>query len=265
MRSLFHWLLVVFVSAASVCAAQPMFDGVRARESTERYLQELRDGFTNSVGMEFVSINPGSFFMGCDTADADEAPRHRVEIPEGFFLGATEVTQAQWEKVMGYNPSLFKDPDRPVEKVAWIEVVSFVRRLNVLENTDRYSLPTEAEWEYACRAGGDSAYYWGDEIDGRFAWYRDNAGGQTHRVKELPPNAWGLYDMAGNVSEWVLDIYAPYPGSSLELPAQDEHPTPVTRGGSWNSHGRDLRSSNRSRLWEHYRLAYTGFRIKARR
>ncbi len=230
------------------------------------YRRELEDRFTNRVGMEFIYVRPGSFLMGSqdDLAHPDEQPVHEVTIPQGFYLGTTEVTQSQWEAVMGYNNSLFQDPTRPVEKVAWLEVVQFIRKLNEMEGTDRYALPTEAEWEYACRAGSTSPWYWGEAPDPRFAWNRDNAEGTTHPVATRLPNAWGLYDMAGNVSEWCADLFDNYPGSPLDPPAVDEHPAYVTRGGSWASRAEDLRSANRSRLWHHYRLSLTGFRVKAR-
>ena len=233
---------------------------------TDAYLRELRGEFTNSIGMTFRYVRPGSFLMGSDGSEgqADEAPVHVVSIPSGFSLGTCEVTQRQWEAVMGYNPSLFKQPDHPVEKVAWIEVQTFLRKLNELEGTDRYCLPTEAEWEYACRAGTTSPFYWGAEFDPDCAWCRENSDGTTHPVGSAKPNDWGFYDMAGNVSEWCADIYANYPGSSLPPAAVDDHPAPVVRGGSWNASPASLRSANRSRLWEKYRLSYTGFRVKAK-
>ncbi|RCK79898.1 MAG: hypothetical protein OZSIB_3767 [Candidatus Ozemobacter sibiricus] len=263
---LFRFVILVGV-VATVGGALPLAAGERHEAAlVEQYRRDLEDRFTNSIGMEFRYIRPGSFQMGSVDALAhpDEQPVHEVTIPQGFYLGVTEVTQAQWEAVMGYNPSLFKDPDRPVEKVAWLEVVQFIERLNEKEGTDRYALPTEAEWEYACRAGSTSPWFWGDAPDPRFAWNRDNAGGTTQPVATRLPNAWGLYDMAGNVSEWCADLYANYPGSPLEPPAVDEHPAYVTRGGSWASRVEDLRSANRSRLWHHYRLSLTGFRVKAR-
>ncbi len=260
MTVLIFLLAVLAVSAAPLPAAS-------VDEHTDSYLRELRDEFTNSVGIRFVYIQPGSFVMGCESekADPDEAPAHKVDFEEGFYMGVMEVTQEQWQKVMGYNDSLFKDPARPVEKVAWLEAKHFVATLNDREGTDRYSLPTEAEWEYACRAGSDSDYYWGNDVNGDFAWYRDNSDDMTRPAGTSRPNAWGLYDMSGNVAEWCLDVYANYPGSPLDPPSVDERPTPVVRGGSWASRADSLRSSNRSRLWDHYKLSSVGFRIKASR
>lgn len=254
--------MVWSVATAPATAAKPV------DPNTAAYLAELRDSFINSIGMRFVAIPAGSFAMGAPVTDpqaaADEQPRHTVTIAEPFYMGACEVTQAQWQAVMGENHSYFTGDNLPVEKVAWLEVQTFVQKLNARENTDRYALPTEAEWEYACRAGSNTRYYWGDEFVSTAAWNRNSSEGKTHPVGSLAPNAWGLYDMCGNVSEWVADIYAPYPGSEMAPPATDDRPTPVTRGGSWASHDEDLRSSNRSRLWEHYRLSLTGFRIKAK-
>ncbi|NLI78630.1 MAG: formylglycine-generating enzyme family protein [Candidatus Riflebacteria bacterium] len=254
-------VMLGLVVAGGAVAAPPTDD----RALVEEYRRDLEDRFTNTVGMEFVYLRPGRFVMGSagEGAEPDEQPAHEVTVGRGFYLGVTEVTQAQFTAVMGYNPSLFQDPDRPVEKVAWLEAAEFVRKLNEKEGTTRYALPTEIEWEYACRAGADTAWYWGDAFDDRFAWGRANAEGQTHPVATRLPNAWGLHDMAGNVSEWCADLYGLYPGSSMEPPAVDEHPTYVTRGGSWASREPDLRCANRSRLWHHYRLSLTGFRVKA--
>ena len=162
----------------------------------------------NSIGMEFVLIPAGTFQMGSNDGDSDEKPVHTVRLSRPFYLGKYEVTQAQWEAVMGNNPSQFKgDSNRPVEQVSWDDVQEFIRRLNTKESGARYRLPTEAEWEYAARAGSTTAYSFGDGVGqlGQYAWYDGNAGNTTHPVGQLQPNAWGLYDMHGNVWEWVQD------------------------------------------------------------
>jgi formylglycine-generating enzyme required for sulfatase activity len=255
-------LLLTIAGASPILAADPP----PRPEPTAAYLKELRADFTNSVGMKFLLIEPGSFLQGSDEppAGTDEGPPHEVTIRDGFYLGETEVTQAQWQAVMGYNNSLFQDPNRPVEKVAWLEVQQFLRTLNDREGTDKYVLPTESEWEYACRAGTTSPYFWGTAEAIDHAWFRDNSEERTHPVASRQPNALGFYDMAGNVSEWCQDLYAHYPGSPLDPPAVDDNPTYITRGGSWASRGDDLRSPNRSRLWHHFRLSMVGFRVKAR-
>jgi formylglycine-generating enzyme required for sulfatase activity len=169
-----------------------------------------RERITNIIGMEFVLIPAGSFTMGDDgeSADDDEKPRHRVTISQPFYLGKYEVTQMQWAVVMGNNPSRFKELSNPVENVSWNDVQEFIRRLNqMLLGARKYRLPTEAEWEYAARAGTTSAYSFGDDAGNlyRYAWYKGNSEDKTHPVGQRDPNAWGLHDMHGNVWEWVED------------------------------------------------------------
>jgi formylglycine-generating enzyme required for sulfatase activity len=162
-----------------------------------------------AAGMEFVAIPPGEFMMGCSTGDqqcaADENPRHRVQITKGFEIGKYEVTQAQWLALMPNNPSTNKGDTRPVETVSKLEAQEFIAKLNAQNDGYLYRLPTEAEWEYAARAGLDAPYSGPlDEV----AWYAANSGDETHPVGQKKPNAWGLYDMQGNVREWVSDLYS---------------------------------------------------------
>jgi formylglycine-generating enzyme required for sulfatase activity len=158
--------------------------------------------------MEFVTIQPGSFTMGCvagdATCDEDENPAHQVRITRPFDIGKYEVTQAQWRAVMKTSPSYFKGGTLPVEQVSWDEVQQFVRRLNARKDGYVYRLPTEAEWEYAARAGAATVH--AGPLD-QVAWYADNSGGTTHPVGEKRPNAWGLHDMQGNVYEFVQDRF----------------------------------------------------------
>jgi formylglycine-generating enzyme required for sulfatase activity len=157
--------------------------------------------------IEFVKIVPGEFIMGCSTADtgctADENPAHRVQITKAFELGKYEVTQAQWKAVMDSNPSAIKGDDHPVEMVSKNDAHDFLARLNTKNDGFKYRLPTEAEWEYAARAGTAGAPPSLDEV----AWYEANSEDATHPVGQKKPNAWGLYDMLGNVREWVEDVY----------------------------------------------------------
>jgi formylglycine-generating enzyme required for sulfatase activity len=166
-----------------------------------------RNPTKNAVGMEFVKIAPGEFVMGCSTGendcDADEKPAHRVQITKVFEIGKYEVTQAQWQAVMGSNPSTIKGDDRPVETISKDEAQDFLAKLTARNDGYRYRLPTEAEWEYAARAGGAQPISL-DEV----AWYAANSGDETHPVGQKKPNAWGLYDTLGNVREWVSDQYA---------------------------------------------------------
>ena len=197
-------------------------------------------------GIEFVGIPPGEFLMGStgENVGGDERPLTRVKISKGFYLGKYEVTQDQWQGVMGTNPSTFKDcgGNCPVERVSWEAVQVFIGRLNGTSGGGRYRLPTEAEWEYAARAGTTTDTYAGDitqpvgndPVVNGIAWYGGNSGGPTQPVGQKAPNAFGLHDMLGNVWEWVGDWYGSYPGGTVTDP---EGPASgsgrVFRGGSW--------------------------------
>jgi formylglycine-generating enzyme required for sulfatase activity len=221
----------------------------------------------NSLGMEFVLIPAGTFQMGTNDSDANsnEQPAHTVRITRPFYLGKYEVTQGQWQAVMGNNPSRFTgDPNRPVENVSWEDVQEFVRRLNSREGGATYRLPTEAEWEYAARAGTTTRWSFGDDASqlGRYAWYEGNAGGQTHPVGQLQPNPWGLYGMHGNVWEWVQDWYGTYTsGTAVDPAGLSSGSTRVNRGGSWNNTARNCRSANRNDDTPGNRNDNLGFRL----
>ena len=176
------------------------------------------DALTGPAGMEFVWIPPGEFRMGSTSSEANnnERPVTEVRISAGFWLGKYEVTQSEWESVMDSNPSRFSGcPRCPVERVSWEDVQGFIRRLNSQEGREVYRLPTEAEWEYAARAGTAGDRY--GNLDA-IAWYGENSGNRTQPVGGKTPNAWGLHDMLGNVWEWVEDWYGDYPGGSVTDP-----------------------------------------------
>ena len=163
-----------------------------------------------TTGMEFVLIPAGKFMMGSDSGESNGKPVHEVRISKAFYLGKHEVTQGQWQKVMGNNPSIFKgDAILPVENVSWEDVQEFIHKLNAKEGDTKYRLPTEAEWEYAARARTATIYSFGNDERqlGEYAWYFPNSGNKTHPVGQKKPNAWGLHDMHGNVWEWVQDCY----------------------------------------------------------
>lgn len=195
-------------------------------------------------------------------------PHHRVRITKAFEMGKYEVTQAQWEAVMGSNPSYFKGADRPVEQVSWDETQEFLRRLNAHNDGYRYRLPTEAEWEYAARAG-DSGEFAESPTLRELAWFGEGRGsvtnspGGTLPVGTKKPNSWGLYDMRGNVAEWVADwIGSDWMNDDYAKAVQDDpqgHEAGtyhLTRGGSWFSNATFLRASNRYPLRLHFAARY---------
>ncbi|HEX3655675.1 MAG TPA: SUMF1/EgtB/PvdO family nonheme iron enzyme, partial [Pirellulales bacterium] len=204
------------------------------------------------VGMKFRLIPAGTFTMGTP-GNASETP-HRVDITKPFYLGATEVTQAQWLAVMGSNPSAFPgELERPVEKVSWNDCQVFLERLNssAAARKLRFRLPTEAEWEYACRAGTTTKYYFGDDVALLLqnAWFKDNSNGTPHPVGQLKPNPWGLYDMYGNVYDWcsdwfAKDYYQNSPAADPEGPPSGMHR--VLRGGAFSNLPEPCRSGGRN-------------------
>jgi formylglycine-generating enzyme required for sulfatase activity len=225
------------------------------------------------VLMQFRWINPGTFYMGSTDSeigrDKDEGPRHEVNLTNGFYLGIFEVTQAQWQAVMGVNPSVFQQGEetskRPVESVSWADCNKFVKILNSKGN-DRFRLPTEAEWEYACRAGSESPYYWQEGQNGElvfsYSWCNSRSYATTHAVGLKLPNAWGLYDMCGNVWEWCSDWYDAYQGYSVTDPAGPQSgKEKVFRGGSWYDFPVSLRSANRHRHEPEGRYTSIGLRL----
>jgi formylglycine-generating enzyme required for sulfatase activity len=173
------------------------------------------DLITNSIGMKLKLIPAGKFLMGSEKGEEDEKPVHKVTITKPFYTGICLVTQAEYERVMKANPSHFKGPNRPVETVSWNDAVEFCRRLSEMERR-AYRLSTEAEWEYACRAGSTTEYCFGDDQAklSEYAWYLGNSGLETHDVGQRKPNAWGLHDMHGNVWEWCEDVWHPNYGSA---------------------------------------------------
>jgi formylglycine-generating enzyme required for sulfatase activity len=231
----------------------------------------LGDPVVNSVGMLLVPIPAGTFTMGDANGDDDETP-HQVTLTKGFDLGVYEVTQEQYEKVMGKNPSKFKGKQKnPVEMVSWNDAVEFCRKLSDLPGEKStgyvYRLPTEAEWEYACRAGTKTKYSFGDSESelGVYAWYVKNSGRTTHPVGGKKPNAWGLYDMHGNVWEWCQDVYDSKAYESRSGITQNPLSTSgsgyrVLRGGSW-FRSRYARSALRNGDTPGDRNFYFGFRV----
>jgi formylglycine-generating enzyme required for sulfatase activity len=219
----------------------------------------------NSIGMDFVLIPAGTFLMGSNDGSNDEKPVHEVRLSKSFYLGKYEVTQGQWQAIMGTNPSNFKgDANLPVENVSWNEMQEFIRKLNAKEGDTKYRLPTEAEWEYAARAGTTTAYSFGNDERqlGEYAWYSPNSGNKTHPVGQKKPNAWGLYDMHGNVWEWVQDWYGPYTAGSAVDPAGPASGSfRVHRGGGWTLVAWFCRPAYRNNGAPGGRGSHLGFRL----
>jgi formylglycine-generating enzyme required for sulfatase activity len=232
---------------------------------------------TNSA--DLVWISPGEFLMGSpfneQGRDPDEGPQTKASIPHGFWMGRHEVTQAEYEDVMGTNPSLSTaDPNRPVDRVNWFEAMEYCARLTKLQEGARllpkgyaFRLPTEAEWEYCCRAGSTTRYCFGEDLSdsdlSSFAWFTRNSDFMSHPVGTKKPNAWGLYDMHGNVWEWCLNRWdGPLPGGSItNTPKAEEGGLRVARGGSWLYEAKACRSANRDDYGASNRCSDVGFRV----
>jgi len=263
------------------------FDAAQAKQHQRAWAEHLAMPveLANSVGMKLVLIPPGEFMMGSSEAERQlvieetraanhewavptiesEKPQHRVKITQPYYLGKYEVTQAQWQAVMGSNPSEFKAPSNPVDQVTWEDIQPFLAKLNTERKMEgmRFGLPTEAQWEYACRAGTATAFYFGDDgrALGEYEWYIHNSDGKAHPTGQKKPNAWGLYDMHGNQLELCADWHAV--GFYRQSPATDPVGPPrgrnrVCRGGGWNWFARYCRSATR-KVWKSG--GQSGFRV----
>jgi formylglycine-generating enzyme required for sulfatase activity len=217
-----------------------------------------------NVSLPVAFIRPGSFTMGSpaneDGRSSDE-DQVEVTLSQPFWLAKTEVTQAQWEAVMGNNPSSFKGPNLPVENVSWEDAQSFIGKLNekqILPEGWKFALPIEAQWEYACRAGEKGPYSGGslDEV----AWYDGNSGSKTHEVGLKKANAWGLHDMHGNVYEWCADWYDDTLKGGTDPTGPSSGDNRVDRGGSWSINASYCRAASRFRGFPGLRGDLLGFR-----
>ena len=263
-----------------LCSVLAGFSGCRASRV------EVVDPFPT------VAVPAGSFYMGSDPTrlarsgwnHAEEQPRHEVVIGRAFLLGRTEVTQELYRQVTGSNPANSRAPDHPVEKVTWLQVVAFANQLSEQQGLEPcyliegervtwprglrcagYRLPTEAEWEYAAKAGGRTAFSGSDRLED-VGWYERNSGDKLHPVGQLKPNAWGLYDMSGNVWEWVWDWYDPSAYGASEAPRKDptgpeEGEHRVRRGGSWHYSDDFARVANRRHEWPNRGTSVLGLRL----
>ncbi len=255
-----YFILLAFIFNVNNCFAQdPIADT----------LVVLND----SVSIYFQYIPEGDFWQGSAAVQPnrqkDEGPRHLVNLTKGFYLGTYEVTQQQWEVVIGHNPAVFSNlpnsETRPVESVSWNDTQFFINKLNQL-NIGKFRLPTEAEWEYACRAGSETAYYWGESMaengQSDYTWANSRSMAMTHPAGQKKPNAWGLFDMAGNVWEWCSDWYGPYPAEEVTDPQGPiDGKMKVFRGASWYDFYESHRSANRHKHAPDEKYTAIGFRL----
>ncbi len=246
------------------------------REATEKRRKIVGSTIQDS---QFVLIRPGEFMMGSPWDEPERGSyekQHKVSITKPFLLQATEVTQGQWRAVMGVNPSRFErcGDDCPVENVSWNDIKKFIEKLNEMPGEKKYRLPTEAEWEYACRAGTKTPFHTGHCLSADQANYdgdhplegcpEGENRQKTLSVASFGPNAWGLYDMHGNVWELVEDRYGRYDTEKRENPVgPDRGESRVLRGGSWGDFARDCRSANRLRYHQSRWDSFSGFRLAA--
>lgn len=243
----------------------PISDLIELQKSTVIQLPEkIQDKIplSNSIGITLRLIPAGTFEMGRDNE------WHRVTITKSFYFGIYPVTQDQYKRVMRDNPSVFKNGQNPVENVSWEDAVEFCARLSELPEEKAagrlYRLPTEAEWEYACRAGSTSKYFFGDDklCLGEYAWFEDNSGKRTQAVGQKKPNAWGLYDMHGNVWEWCSDWDGKKPEKALTDPSGPSTGSHrVNRGGSWGASAVSCRTESRNYRTPPSRTGNLGFRL----
>jgi formylglycine-generating enzyme required for sulfatase activity len=267
--------IVATEKAGGLPLAVAPFDAAQAKEYQEQTAQALGVSIDKAIDlgagvrMEFVLIPAGEFDMGSPSSEqnrsGDEGPVHRVKISKPFYMGKFPVTQEQYKAIIGKNPSDFSGKNLPVESVSWADAVRFCRKLSSRENKT-YRLPTEAEWEYACRAGTQARFCFGDDESSldAYAWYADNSDYKTHPVGQKQANAFDLYDMHGNVREWCSDwydenYYSQSPSSDPQGP--DTGSSRVLRGGSWFFNPRRCRSADRDGLPPVCRSNLSGFRV----
>jgi len=280
MRCVSFWLLLALlvdpaIGAEPAPAVSP-FSPAEARAHQRAWAKHLGLSVqvTNSVGMKLSLIPPGQFVMGSPPGEEwhrDDEIRHSVKLTNAFYMGAAEVTQGQWKALMGENPSFFTGDALPVDTITWQQAVEFCRKLSEKEGA-LYRLPTEAEWEYVCRAGTTTPFHTGNTIstdranyDGNYT-YGDGKKGvfreTTTRAGSLAPNSWGLHDMHGNVWEWCADWYAGYPGAEVSDPTgAADGKARVVRGGCWINFPAVCRSANRGKTVPVSWNFHFGFRV----
>ncbi len=272
MRFCLHFIFVVVVSWNFGCGSSS--DSKTAPMVTPAIPGPITAGtsVSNSLGMKFMGVPSGSFRMGLGDGDLAKTT-HMVKISEGFYMGRTEVTQREWKAVMGSLPAgctggrffeqEFIGDNKPVVCVSWDDAHNFIRKLNARGDAT-YRLPTEAEWEYACRAGTTTKYSFGDDESAldNYAWHYSNSRNETHEVATKLPNAWGLHDIHGNVSEWCEDWHGAYPdGSATDPKGPTTGSDRLIRGGNFYTIPGGLRSGDRFRAPHDDRGSHVGFRV----
>jgi formylglycine-generating enzyme required for sulfatase activity len=265
-------LFALFTTLLSVGCSEDAREEAVQVDTQDESVATFGDKFTiPDLDLTMIWVEPGTFMMGSPETEKSRTgneTQHEVTLTNGFYLGKYELTQAQWEKVMGSDPSRFKGADRPVENVSWNDVVAFCKNLTEMEKKVgrvpkgmAYQLPTEAQWEYACRAGTTTKYSWGDSINASNANYDENLD-ETTPVGKYPANPWGFHDMHGNVWEWCVDRYGTYPTGLVTDPLDAASGlTRVTRGGSLRHVGSLLRSAKRRTDAPRSRIDVLGFRV----
>ncbi len=273
-------ILLTLVMLTSSCSQPGERVTVSGEEADEVIRHEPIDAKTillpGDVPLEMVWIPPGSFMMGSPEDEQgrldSEGPQREATIPEGFWMSKYPITQAQWQAVMGNNPSRDKGDNRPVEMVSWNDIrgtEGYLEQLNKTHPGYNFRLPSEAEWEYAYRAGTTTRFYWGDDMNHTqiddYAWYNKNSSSITKDVGQKLPNTWGLHDMAGNVYEWCEDdYYGNYNGAPTDGSAWVDSPRStrrLLRGGSWDSHPNLCRAADRRYYGPVSRYFFFGFRV----
>jgi formylglycine-generating enzyme required for sulfatase activity len=260
MRSIFV-TLVVALAVSLPCQAQPKSDPPKS--------------FTNSIGMKFAWIPPGTFSMGSPKEEKQRNPdeaQHKVKLTKGFYMGVSAVTQEQWKEIVEKSPSIFTgEKDLPADSVSWNDCQEFIKKLKE-KDKKAYRLPTEAEWEYACRAGSTTPFHFGETLTQKQAnFLGEDANDKDKKtlallkpspVNRFPANAWGLYDMHGNLSQWCQDWYGEYPQKDAVDPQGPmKGRNRLLRGGSWFDTADRCRSACRSWAEPAFRNSSNGFRI----
>jgi formylglycine-generating enzyme required for sulfatase activity len=256
---------MVMCLAASVL----LFGLIGCSDNISKKPRKVQSRIIHDLDMEFIYVAPGSFQMGAEDGDKDENPVHQVTITKGYWIGKYEVTQKEYQSVMGTNPSEFQNSKKPVEMVSWNDAVRFCKELTACERAAgrlpancEYRLPTEAEWEFAARGGTKSRgykYCGSDSLDSA-AWFDKNFG--TNKVGNKSGNELGIHDMSGNVWEWCSDWYGKYSGTSeTDSTGASSGSCRVIRGGGWSNSTRYCRYTNRFKFRKSYRYNTLGFRI----